>query len=91
LQSPRAILFTFHVFTFYVFTFHVSRFTFLHSELYRKTGEDSIGFQKWALYLPLYPNLSVEIGVGDRYKPDVVALGEDGRPLFWAEAGQVGG
>jgi hypothetical protein len=44
----------------------------------------------WALYLPLYPDLSVEIGVGDRYKPDVAALGEDGRPIFWAEAGQVG-
>ena len=44
----------------------------------------------WALYLPHYPNLSVEVRVGDRYKPDIVALGEDGRPLFWGEAGQVG-
>ncbi len=44
----------------------------------------------WSLYLPLYPTLSVEIRVGDRYKPDVVALDEDGRPIFWAEAGQVG-
>jgi hypothetical protein len=44
----------------------------------------------WALYLPIYPTLSVEIRVGDRYKPDVVALDEDGRPIFWAEAGQVG-
>jgi len=44
----------------------------------------------WALYLPLYPNLTVEIRIGDRYKPDVVALDEDGRPLFWGEAGQVG-
>lgn len=44
----------------------------------------------WALYTPLYPNLTVEVRVGDRYKPDVVALDEDGRPLFWGEAGQVG-
>ncbi len=44
----------------------------------------------WALYLPLYPNLTVDIRVGDRYKPDVVALGENGRPLFWGEAGHVG-
>jgi hypothetical protein len=44
----------------------------------------------WALYLPDYPNLSVEIGVGDRYKPDVVARGHDGHPLFWGEAGRVG-
>jgi hypothetical protein len=44
----------------------------------------------WALYLPLYPGLSVEVGIGDRYKPDVVCLAEDGRPLFWGEAGQVG-
>ena len=28
----------------------------------------------WALYLPDYPDLTVEVGVGDRYKPDVVAL-----------------
>jgi hypothetical protein len=44
----------------------------------------------WALYLPAYPNLAVEVRVGDRYKPDVVALGTDGRPIFWGEAGQVG-
>lgn len=45
----------------------------------------------WALYLPQYPNLKVEISVGDRYKPDVVALPADphGDPLFWGEAGQV--
>ena len=43
----------------------------------------------WALYLPYYPNLTVEIGVGDRYKPDVVALDQQGRPEFWGEAGQI--
>jgi hypothetical protein len=44
----------------------------------------------WALYLPFYLGLSVEMRVGDRFKPDVVALNEAGRPIFWAEAGQVG-
>lgn len=44
----------------------------------------------WALYLPQYPDLSVEIKIGDRYKPDVVQLDAWGKPLFWGEAGQVG-
>ena len=46
----------------------------------------------WALYLPDYPSLKVEINIGDRYKPDVVALPPTephGAPLFWGEAGQV--
>jgi hypothetical protein len=44
----------------------------------------------WALYLPDYPSLVVEVGVGDRYKPDVVARQEDGSPVFWGESGKVG-
>ena len=55
----------------------------------------------WALYLPEYPNMSVEVRIGDRYKPDVVAYAGDAiapsgvftvteSPLFWGEAGQVG-
>jgi len=44
----------------------------------------------WALYLPQYPGLTIEVAIGDRYKPDVVALDSFGEPLFWAEAGQVG-
>lgn len=43
----------------------------------------------WGLYLPDYPEMSVEIHVGDRYKPDVVALDGNRRPVFWGEAGQV--
>jgi hypothetical protein len=43
----------------------------------------------WALYLPEYPDLAVEITVEDRYKPDVVALDLYGDPLFWGEAGHV--
>jgi hypothetical protein len=44
----------------------------------------------WALYLPDYPGLTVEVAIGDRYKPDVVALDGAGRPAFWGEAGKVG-
>lgn len=44
----------------------------------------------WALYLPAYPDLVVEIRVGDRYKPDVVSLDRQGQPRFWGEAGRVG-
>lgn len=43
----------------------------------------------WALYLPQYPDLTVEIAIGDRYKPDVVALDAQGEPRFWGEAGDV--
>ncbi|MDX1546179.1 MAG: hypothetical protein R3247_04290 [Rhodothermales bacterium] len=43
----------------------------------------------WALYLPDYPDLTVEVGIGDKYKPDVVALDAHGRPVFWGEAGKV--
>lgn len=44
----------------------------------------------WALYLPTYPTLQVEVSIGDRYKPDLVARSPDGSLLFWGEAGQVG-
>ena len=43
----------------------------------------------WALYLPTYPQLRVEVSIGYKYKPDLVALGSEGA-LFWAEAGHVG-
>ena len=48
----------------------------------------------WALYLPKYPDLAVEIRIGDRFKPDVVSMDESEpdrrRPLFWGESGKVG-
>jgi hypothetical protein len=50
----------------------------------------------WALYLPDYPNSTIEVRIGDRYKPDVVAFApddvrfRDNEPIFWGEAGQVG-
>ncbi|MGC9348645.1 MAG: hypothetical protein ACP5JG_10945 [Anaerolineae bacterium] len=43
----------------------------------------------WALYLPDYPDLKVEIHIGDRYKPDVVSLDPWRRPRFWGEAGRI--
>ena len=43
----------------------------------------------WALFLPDYPHLVVEIQAGGRYKPDLVQFGENGEPVFWGEAGQV--
>ena len=41
------------------------------------------------LYREEYPELAIEIPVGDPYKPDVVALDGDGSPVFWAESGKV--
>ncbi|MEM1054001.1 MAG: hypothetical protein AAGI52_00625 [Bacteroidota bacterium] len=51
----------------------------------------------WALYLPEYPEMSVEVGIGDAYKPDLVRLAAppgglaygEARPIFWGEAGKV--
>ncbi len=48
----------------------------------------------WALYLPQYPDLAIEIRIGDKYKPDVVQLADStpgavARPEFWGEAGAV--
>ncbi len=43
----------------------------------------------WALFLPAYPNLSVETPAGGRYKPDLVQFDDNDEPVFWGEAGQV--
>ncbi len=42
----------------------------------------------WALYLPDYPGLQIEVPVGLKYKPDLVQADETGIH-FWAEAGSV--
>ncbi len=44
----------------------------------------------WALYLPSYPTLRVEVPLptASRYKPDLLALDEQ-HPLFWGECGVV--
>ncbi|MDP9362954.1 MAG: hypothetical protein M3Q10_01770, partial [Chloroflexota bacterium] len=44
----------------------------------------------FGLYVGTYPDLAVELSIGHRYKPDLVALGPDGRPVFWAECGETG-
>jgi len=44
----------------------------------------------WALYLPAYPNLRIDVPIGARYQPDLVQLGPAGHPVFWGEAGEVG-
>lgn len=44
----------------------------------------------WALYLPQYPELRIDVGVGSRYRPDLVQLNAAGEPVFWGEAGEVG-
>ena len=44
----------------------------------------------WAIYLPCYPGLGIEITIGKRYKPDVVEVDLNGTPRFWGEAGKVG-
>jgi len=43
----------------------------------------------WALYLPHYPDLAVEVDVNSRYRPDVSAVGPYGTVRFWGEAGHV--
>jgi hypothetical protein len=50
----------------------------------------------WGLYLPTYPTLTIEIRIGDRYKPDLVAFDPNPniyqaqeKPLFWGESGVV--
>lgn len=41
----------------------------------------------YAMYVPAYPTMQIERAVGLRYKPDLVALSEDGRFRFWGECG----
>jgi hypothetical protein len=68
--------------------------------LWQRRGESyghvlmkALGF---AMFAPRYPGLEVELPVGLRYKPDLVALNETGggpragaRFLFWGECGMV--
>jgi hypothetical protein len=44
----------------------------------------------WALYLPAYPELRIDVPIGARYRPDLVQLNTNGRPELWGEAGEVG-
>lgn len=78
------------------------KFTFSrsgHSRVFLKKPMESVEHVAikaflWAAYLPHYPSLEVEKKIEDRYKPDLIALSPadqtgPGRPLFWAESGQV--
>jgi hypothetical protein len=44
----------------------------------------------WALYLPAYPDLRIDVSIGARYRPDLVQLDALGHPMLWGEAGEVG-
>ncbi len=59
--------------------------------LWQRTGESyehvlmkALGF---AMFTEEYPMLEIEIKVGMRYKPDLVARDDAGNFLFWGEAG----
>jgi hypothetical protein len=59
--------------------------------LWQRAGESyehvlmkALGF---AMFAPSYPNLEIEVKVGLRYKPDLIARGEDGGFRFWGECG----
>jgi hypothetical protein len=43
----------------------------------------------YARYQPIYPDLRVEVPIGLRYKPDLVALDEADEPRIWIECGHV--
>lgn len=41
----------------------------------------------YAMFVPEFPQLEIEVRVGLRYKPDLVAREADGRFSFWGECG----
>ena len=62
------------------------------TRLWQRPGESyehvlmkALGF---AMFARKYPNLEIEIKVGLRYKPDLIAVGENGDFAFWGECGQ---
>lgn len=61
--------------------------------LYQRNGESfehvALKALCYALHVGRFPGLEIERNPGGRYTPDVSALGEDGRPLFWGECGSV--
>lgn len=58
-----------------------------HGESYEHVLMKTLGY---ALFRPVYPQLEIERRTGGRYKPDLVALDEQGKPEFWGECGHVG-
>ncbi len=62
--------------------------------LYKKDGESyehvlmkALGY---GMFQPQFPHLKIERRIGLRYKPDLIALNDLGKPQFWGECGQVG-
>lgn len=41
----------------------------------------------YAMFVEKYPRLEIEVKIGLRYKPDLIARGEDGEFEFWGECG----
>lgn len=61
--------------------------------LHKKTGESyehvlmkALGY---AMFQPRFPRLEIEKRIGLRYKPDLIALDDFGKAVFWGECGQV--
>lgn len=61
------------------------------TRLWQRLGESyehilmkALGF---AMFVDKYPNLEIEMKVGLRYKPDLVARDAEGNFVFWGEAG----
>jgi len=42
----------------------------------------------YAMFVETYPALEIEVKVGLRYKPDLIAVGANGNFDFWGECGQ---
>lgn len=69
-------------------TAHDQQMVFIHGRSERTTHVLMKAFL-WALYVPQYSNMAIEVRVGDRYKPDVVAVDAAGSIVFWGESGKV--
>lgn len=54
-------------------------------ESYEHVLMKALGF---AMFTGKYPNLEIEIKIGLRYKPDLIAVDESGNLEFWGECGQ---
>ena len=60
--------------------------------LWQRTGESYehvlMKALAYAMFVGQFPNLEIEIKIGLRYKPDLIAFAENGDYAFWGECGQ---
>lgn len=60
--------------------------------LWQKTGESYehvlMKALAYAMFVEQYPNLEIEIKIGLRYKPDLIAVKSADEYAFWGECGQ---